>query len=95
MKISLVPRAAPSDRIRIWVGILAPQAPAFVWHLDDHLITDARIHALRPLASAIPVNLLNALPADNFTVVFEIGGLIQAHSIKCPYRKYPGCDSEC
>ncbi len=75
MKISLVPRAAPSDRVRIWVGILASQAPALVWHLDDHLITEARIHPLRPLASAIPVNLLHALPADNFTGVFEISGL--------------------
>lgn len=75
MKISLVPRAAPSDRLRIWVGILAPQVPTLVWHLDGDLVTDARIRPLRPLASAIPANLLDALPADNYAGVFEISGL--------------------
>ncbi len=75
MKISLVPRAAPSNCVRIWVGILAPQAPVLVWHLDGERIAAGRIHSLRPLASAIPVNLLDALPADNFTGVFEISGL--------------------
>ncbi|SCY27427.1 Phosphodiesterase/alkaline phosphatase D [Nitrosospira sp. Nl5] len=75
MKISLVPRAAPSDCIRIWVGILAPHAPALTWFLDGKPIADARLHPLRPLASAIPAELLGGLPADNFIGLFEISGL--------------------
>lgn len=75
MKISLVPRAAPSGCVRIWVGILASQAPTLTWLLDGNPVTAARIHPLRPLVSAIPVELRGALPADNFTGVFEIGGL--------------------
>ncbi|PTR10776.1 PhoD-like phosphatase [Nitrosospira sp. Nsp5] len=75
MKISLVPRAAPSSCLRIWVGILASQAPSLTWFLDGNPVAAARIHPLRPLASAIPVEFRGALPADNFTGVFEIDGL--------------------
>lgn len=75
MKISLVPRAAPSDCVRIWIGILAPRAPALTWFLDGNPVAAARIVPLRPLASAIPAELLGALPADNFIGVFEISGL--------------------
>lgn len=75
MKISLVPRAAPSGCVRIWVGILAPEAPALTWFLDGNPVAPARILPLRPFASAIPAELLGALPADNFIGVFEISGL--------------------
>lgn len=75
MKISLVPRAAPDGCIRIWIGILATQAPVLAWFLDGDPVADARIHPLRPLASAIPAELLGALPADDFVGVFEIDGL--------------------
>ncbi len=75
MKISIAPRAAPGDCVRIWVGIRAPRPPELNWLLDGNPVAAARVHPLRPLASAIPAELLGALPADNFTGVFEISGL--------------------
>lgn len=70
-----MPRAAPSGCARIWIGILAPRAPALTWFLDGNPVAPARILPLRPLASAIPAELLGALPADNFIGVFEISDL--------------------
>jgi hypothetical protein len=75
MKITLAPRAAPNDCLRLWIGVLAAQLPALTWHLDNVPLSAARLQPLRSLASAIPDELLDERPAANFTGVFEISGL--------------------
>ena len=74
MKITLVPRAAPPHCLRLWIGILASQAPMLTWRLDNMPLNDERVQPLRPLGSAVPDELLGERPAENFTGVFEISG---------------------
>jgi hypothetical protein len=75
MKITLVPRAAPVECLRLWIGILASHAPVLSWHVDNIPLSDVRIQPLRPLASAIPDELLDEKATENFTGLFEISGL--------------------
>src|SRR6266536_3477227 len=78
MSMVLYPRAAPSDCLRVWVGVFqATQTPALNWFLDDSPITPV---ALREISSVRPDDLL---PADippaqvprAFTGVYEFNNL--------------------
>src|SRR6266496_1290823 len=78
MSLVLYPRAAPSDCLRVWVGVFqATQTPALNWSLDDSPITPV---ALREISSVRPDDLL---PADippaqvprAFTGVYEFNNL--------------------
>lgn len=82
MKITLAPRAAPNNCLRLWIGVLAAQVPALTWHLDNVPLSAARLQPLRSLASAIPDELLDERPAANFTGVFEISGLVPGRVYK-------------
>jgi hypothetical protein len=75
MKITLVPRTATNSCLRLWIGVLASQMPALTWHVDNIPLGTARVQPLRSLGSAIPDELLDERPAENFTGVFEIDGL--------------------
>jgi len=78
MKITLVPRAAPPGRLRVWIGVLAKAPPALTWAIarpDGSAVAGTQVKALRALASAIPEALLGGRAAQNFTGVYEIGGL--------------------
>ena len=52
MEIKLYPRAAPSDRIRVWVGIFqATSAPHLTWRLDNRAAVPVilrEISSMRP-----------------------------------------------
>jgi len=78
MSIVLYPRAAPSDRLRLWVGVFqATQTPALKWSLDDSPITPV---ALREISSVRPDDMLPAelLPdkvSRAFTGVYEFNSL--------------------
>ncbi len=82
MKITLVPRAAPAACLRVWIGILVSHTPALSWSVDNIPLDNARLRALRPLASAIPGELLDERAAENFTAVFEIIGLEPGRAYK-------------
>jgi hypothetical protein len=78
MSIVLYPRAAPSDRIRVWIGAFnVTNAPALHWSLDGASKEPA---ALRALASVRPDSMLppgqnpNNVPRA-FTGVYEFTGL--------------------
>ncbi|PTR17243.1 hypothetical protein C8R31_101402 [Nitrosospira sp. Nsp2] len=75
MKITLVPRVAPNDCLRLWIGVLSSQMPALTWHLDNIPLNSPCVQPLRPLASAIADELRDERPVENFTGVFEISGL--------------------
>jgi hypothetical protein len=78
MDIVLHPRAAPGDRLRVWIGAFqVTHAPALNWMLDGAAIEPV---GLRPIASARTDDLLPANQAPEavprvFTGVYEIGGL--------------------
>lgn len=78
MTVVLYPRAAPADRIRIWIGAFeATAAPTLKWFLDDQ---PANPGALRQIASVRPDEMLPpgsapATLARAFTGVYEFGGL--------------------
>ena len=59
----------------MWIGILVSHTPTLSWSVDNIPLDNARLRALRPLASAIPGELLDERAAENFTGVFEIIGL--------------------
>jgi hypothetical protein len=82
MKITLVPRAAPAACLRVWIGILASHTPALSWSVDNIPLDNALVRSLRPLASAIPRELLDERAAENFTGVFEIIGLEPGRAYK-------------
>lgn len=78
MSIVLYPRAAPSDCLRVWVGVFqATQTPALNWSLDGSPIAPV---ALREISSVRPDDML---PADippakvprAFTGVYEFNNL--------------------
>jgi hypothetical protein len=77
-KIILYPRAAPNDRVRVWLGMFqVTAAPALQWSLDG---TPAQPAPLRDLTSVRPDHMLPAgqLPANiprAFTGVYEFTGL--------------------
>jgi len=80
MKVVLYPRAAPSDCIRVWIGVFQiAQAPAISWTIDQ---AAKEPKALRELASVRPDDLLPAdaagnpaMPARAFSGVYEFDGL--------------------
>jgi hypothetical protein len=77
MSLILYPRAAPSDRLRVWVGAFKiTQAPALSWFLNDQPVAPV---ALRELSSVRPDSMLPAGgPANTpraFTGVYEFTGL--------------------
>ena len=78
MDIVLHPRAAPSDRLRVWIAAFqVTNAPALAWSLDG---VAAEPVALRPIASARTDDLLPANQAPEtipraFTGVYEFAGL--------------------
>jgi hypothetical protein len=77
-KIILYPRAAPGDRIRVWLGAFnVTAAPALRWRLDG---AQVRPTALRELTSVRPDSMLptGRSPADvprAFTGVYEFSSL--------------------
>jgi hypothetical protein len=78
MEIILYPRVAPSDRLRVWVGVFdVTTPPALTWFLDD---SPAVPVALRELTSVRPDEMLpaDATPENTpraFTGVYEFSGL--------------------
>jgi hypothetical protein len=78
MDIVLHPRAAPGDRIRVWIGVFqVTTAPALAWLLDGVAVEPV---ALRPIASARTDDLLPENQAPDtvpraFTGVYEFAGL--------------------
>jgi hypothetical protein len=75
MRIILYPRAAPGDRLRVWVGAFQlTQAPQLSWLLNG---AAAQPTALRAISSVRPDSMLNS-PATvqrAFTGVYEFPGL--------------------
>lgn len=77
-RILLYPRAAPGDRVRVWLGAFdVTAAPPLRWHLDGAQVEP---RALRPLTSVRPDHMLpaNQSPANvprAFTGVYEFAGL--------------------
>ena len=73
MTLLLHPRAAPGDRIQVWLGALnRTAAPNLQWTLDG---APAQPAVLRPMRSARPADLLNGNPPRVFTGVFEFPGV--------------------
>ena len=78
MEIVLHPRAAPADRLRVWIGALdVTAAPQLNWSLDGAAVQPV---ALKPLISArtedlMPLNQPAETVARAFTGVYEFGGL--------------------
>lgn len=78
MDIVLHPRAAPNDRLRVWIGAFqVTSAPALTWALDGVAVEPV---GLRPITSARTDDLLpeNAAPESvprAFTGVYEFAGL--------------------
>lgn len=78
MSIVLHPRAAPGDRLRVWVGVFQERRlPELTWELNG---TGVVPRALRPIASARPADLLPANKQPHeveraFTGVYEFAGL--------------------
>jgi len=79
MSLVLYPRAAPNDRLRVWVGAFqATQAPALSWLLDGNAFEPS---ALRPMSSVRSGDLFHAGtdPATvprAFSGVYEFAGLL-------------------
>jgi hypothetical protein len=68
-KLVLHPRAAPGDRLRVWVGAFGvTDAPALTWRLDGAPATPA---ALKPLQSARPPEMVDVATKRAFTGVYE------------------------
>lgn len=78
MTVVLHPRAAPADRLRVWIGVFdVGTAPPLQWFLDSVPTAPA---ALRPLASArtdamLPRGADPATVPRTFTGVYEFTGL--------------------
>ena len=94
MKITLVPRAAPSDRLRVWIGVQAQQQPALTWRLDGQALPAARVRPLRDISSVIPQPLLGGQPARNFAGVFELSGLAAGTAYVVAVDANDGASSE-
>jgi hypothetical protein len=72
-KIFLYPRAAPGDRLRVWLGVFqVTAAPALDWSLDG---APAQPTALRALSSVRSQDMLPASVPRAFTGVYEFTGL--------------------
>ena len=78
MSIVLHPRAAPGDRLRVWLGVFQRQRrPRLTWELDGAPFAP---RALRPIASVrtndmLPANKQPHEVARAFTGVYEFSGL--------------------
>src|SRR5215217_6719782 len=78
MDIILYPRVAPSNKLRVWMGVFkVTSPPALTWFVDDSPAAPA---ALRELASVRPDDMLLADSAPEntpraFTGVYEFSGL--------------------
>ena len=79
MHLLLHPRAAPNDRIRVWVGAFqTTAAPTLKWLLDD---AEATPVALREISSVRPDDMLSGESSAEdqpraFTGVYEFAGLL-------------------
>jgi hypothetical protein len=72
-KIVLYPRAAPVDRLRVWLGVFqVTAAPALDWSLDD---APAQPTALRALSSVRTDDMLPANVPRAFIGIYEFTGL--------------------
>ena len=78
MSLILYPRAAPADRLRIWVGAFKrTKAPVLSWFLND---APANPNELRPISSVRPDEMLSVGESPGtvqraFTGVYEFAGL--------------------
>jgi hypothetical protein len=78
MDLILYPRAAPNDRLRVWLGVFAATAaPALDWHLNGTPVVPV---ALRMVSSVRPDAMLPPDMASEdvpraFTGVYEFSGL--------------------
>src|SRR5213592_871064 len=78
MKVVLYPRAAPSDCMRVWIGVFqVTEAPLITWTINQQAVNP---QALREISSVRPDDLLPAdgnpgTPARAFTGVYEFAGL--------------------
>ena len=82
MKITLLPRAAPVACLRAMDRHTCIACARTVLACGQHSPHDVRIQTLRPLASAIPGELLDERATENFTGVFEIIGLQPGRAYK-------------
>src|SRR5213593_238194 len=78
MTLVIYPRAAPNDRVRVWIGAFQiTQSPALTWTLDQ---APAIPKVLREISSVRPDDMLpiGANPGTArraFTGVYEFDGL--------------------
>src|SRR5215471_2758838 len=76
MEIVLYPRVAPSDCLRIWIGVFdVTNAPALSWFVDDIAASPV---PLRDLSSVRPDEMLSEDPQNTpraFSGVYEFSGL--------------------
>jgi hypothetical protein len=78
MHIVLHPRAAPSDRLRVWIGALqATRVPTLKWSLDGSAVTPIALRAIRSVRSD---DMLPTAPSRDkqpraFAGVYEFPGL--------------------
>jgi len=78
MDLVLYPRAAPQDRLRVWLGVFAATAvPALDWHFNGQAVVPT---SLQQVASVRPDAMLppGVAPAEvprAFTGVYEFSGL--------------------
>jgi len=65
MNVVLYPRAAPSDRLRVWIGVFqVTQAPAIKWTINQQPTNPG---LLRAIASVRPDDLLPTATGDSTT----------------------------
>lgn len=76
MMIVLHPRAAPSDRLRVWLGAVGRELPkGLIWKLDDRSTTPIE---LAPLTGARKNTWVGPAECRAFTGVYEFTGLAPA-----------------
>lgn len=74
MNLVLHPRAAPSDRLRFWLGAFqATAAPAFRWFLDD---VETPVEELRAMLSVRSTTQVAGDQPRVFAGIFEFRGLV-------------------
>ncbi len=80
MSVTLHPRVAPSDRLRLWIGAFdRTTPPSPTWTLDGHARTP---RARRPIVSVRGPTLLADNPPRTFAGVYEFVN----HFPDTPYR---------
>lgn len=78
MELTIFPRVAPPDKLRLWVGVRSDVQPTLSWTLEG---TPAVPTYLRPAQSAVPQKML-AGPAKYYTTVVEFSGLTPSKSYR-------------